>query len=76
MIIERVEEYGFVVRFGVEEFVLDNVVIVCNVFEGECRCRIIEILKFWGIIYMKGEYLFIIINDGVNIFLFGVMRLI
>lgn len=76
MIIERVEEYGFVVRFGVEEFVFDNVVIVCNVFEGECRCWIIEILKFWGIIYMKGEYFFIIINDGVNIFLFGVMWLI
>ena len=32
---ERIEEYGPIARFGVEEFVSDNVVIVRNVLEGE-----------------------------------------
>ena len=31
---ERIEEYGPVARFGVEEFVSDNVVILRNVFRG------------------------------------------
>jgi circadian clock protein KaiC len=35
MTTERIEEYGPVARFGVEEFVSDNVVIVRNVLEGE-----------------------------------------
>jgi circadian clock protein KaiC len=34
MTTERVEEYGPVARFGVEEFVSDNVAIVRNVLEG------------------------------------------
>jgi len=34
MTTERLEEYGAVARFGVEEFVSDNVVILRNVLEG------------------------------------------
>lgn len=72
---ERVEEYGQVARFGVEEFVSDNVVIFRNVLEGERRRRTAEILKLRGTTHMKGEYPFTITNDGINIFPLGAMRL-
>jgi circadian clock protein KaiC len=75
MTTERVEEYGPVARFGVEEFVSDNVAIVRNVLEGERRRRTIEILKFRGTTHMKGEYPFTITNNGINIFPLGAMRL-
>ncbi|MBE9031525.1 circadian clock protein KaiC [filamentous cyanobacterium LEGE 11480] len=73
---ERLDEYGPVARFGVEEFVADNVVIVRNVLEGERRRRTIEILKLRGTTHMKGEYPFTITSaQGVNIFPLGAMRL-
>ena len=75
MTTERVEEYGPVARFGVEEFVSDNVVIIRNVLEGERRRRTIEILKLRGTTHMKGEYPFTITNNGINIFPLGAMRL-
>jgi circadian clock protein KaiC len=72
---ERVEEYGAIARFGVEEFVSDNVIVIRNVLEGERRRRTIEILKLRGTTHMKGEYPFTITNDGINIFPLGAMRL-
>nr|BAD21213.1 circadian clock protein KaiC [Picosynechococcus sp. PCC 7002] len=75
MTTERLDEYGPVARFGVEEFVSDNVVILRNVLEGERRRRTIEILKLRGTTHMKGEYPFTITNDGINIFPLGAMRL-
>ena len=75
MTTERVNEYGQVARYGVEEFVSDNVVIVRNVLEGERRRRTIEILKLRGTTHMKGEYPFTITNNGINIFPLGAMRL-
>jgi circadian clock protein KaiC len=75
MTTERIEEYGQVARFGVEEFVSDNVVIVRNVLEGERRRRTIEVLKLRGTTHMKGEYPFTITRDGINIFPLGAMRL-
>lgn len=75
MTTERVEEYGPVARFGVEEFVSDNVVIVRNVLEGERRRRTMEILKLRGTSHMKGEYPFTITKQGINIFPLGAMRL-
>lgn len=75
MTTERVEEYGPVARFGVEEFVSDNVVIVRNVLEGERRRRTIEILKLRGTTHMKGEYPFTMTSEGINIFPLGAMRL-
>jgi circadian clock protein KaiC len=75
MTTERVEEYGPVARFGVEEFVSDNVVILRNVLEGERRRRTCEILKLRGTTHMKGEYPFTITSDGINIFPLGAMRL-
>lgn len=75
MTTERLEEYGQIARFGVEEFVSDNVVVLRNVLEGERRRRTAEILKLRGTTHMKGEYPFTITNDGINIFPLGAMRL-
>ncbi|HAC62284.1 MAG TPA: circadian clock protein KaiC [Cyanothece sp. UBA12306] len=72
---ERVEEYGQIARFGVEEFVSDNVVILRNVLEGERRRRTAEVLKLRGTTHMKGEYPFTMTDDGINIFPLGAMRL-
>ncbi|MBW4462577.1 MAG: circadian clock protein KaiC [Nodosilinea sp. WJT8-NPBG4] len=75
MTTERLDEYGPVARFGVEEFVSDNVVIVRNALEGERRRRTMEILKLRGTTHMKGEYPFTITNGGINIFPLGAMQL-
>lgn len=63
---ERVEEYGEIARFGVEEFVADNVIILRNALEGEKRRRTIEILKFRGTHHQKGEWPFTILpGEGI-----------
>jgi len=58
---ERTDDYGPVARFGVEEFIADNVMILRNVLEGETRRRTIEILKFRGTDHQKGEFPFTIV---------------
>ncbi len=63
MTAERTEEYGEIARFGVEEFVADNVIILRNVLEAEKRRRTIEILKFRGTTHQKGEYPFTVLPD-------------
>ena len=60
---ERTEEYGELARFGVEEFVVDNVIILRNVLQAEKRRRTIEILKFRGTSHHKGEHPFTITSD-------------
>ena len=57
---ERTEEYGPVARFGVEEFMVDNVIILRNALAHERRRRTLEILKFRGCHHHKGEYTFAI----------------
>lgn len=61
---ERTNDYGPVARFGVEEFIADNVMILRNVLDGENRRRTIEILKFRGTDHQKGEVPFTIVPDG------------
>jgi circadian clock protein KaiC len=61
---ERTEDYGPVARFGVEEFIADNVMVLRNVLEGESRRRTIEILKFRGTDHQKGEFPFTIVPKG------------
>ena len=60
---ERTQEYGEIARFGIEEFVADNVVILRNVLDDESRRRTVEILKFRGTSHHKGEYPFTILPD-------------
>jgi circadian clock protein KaiC len=61
MTAERTDEYGDIARFGVEEFVADNVIILRNVLEDEKRRRTMEILKFRGTSHQKGEFPFTIV---------------
>jgi circadian clock protein KaiC len=61
---ERTHEYGEISRFGMEEFVADNVVVLRNVLEDEKRRRTMEILKFRGTTHQKGEFPFTILSDG------------
>ncbi|MFW5692992.1 MAG: circadian clock protein KaiC [Thermoguttaceae bacterium] len=60
MTAEREHEHGEVARFGVEEFVADNVVILRNTLQEEKRRRTMEILKFRGAEHQKGEWPFTI----------------
>ncbi|HZS46464.1 MAG TPA: circadian clock protein KaiC [Blastocatellia bacterium] len=60
---ECTEDYGAISRYGVEEFVADNVVILRNILEGEKRRRTLEILKFRGTGHAKGEFPFTVLPD-------------
>ncbi len=62
---ERVDDYGAISRHGMEEFVADNVVLLRNTLEEEKRRRTIEILKFRGTDHQKGEYPFVVSDEGV-----------
>lgn len=66
MTAESVVDYGEISRFGVEEFVADNVIVLRNVLEDEKRRRTIETLKFRGTSHQKGEYPFTVIpGEGI-----------
>jgi circadian clock protein KaiC len=66
MTAERREEYGDITRYGVEEFVADDVIVLRNVLESEQRRRTLEILKFRGTNHHKGEFPFTIIpGEGI-----------
>ncbi len=68
MTTERTHEYGDIARYGVEEFVADNVIILRNALEDQKRRRTIEILKFRGTQHHKGEYPFSIIpSEGLSV---------
>ncbi len=60
---ERTEDYGPIARYGVEEFVSDNVIVLRNGLEDEVRRRTVEILKFRGTGHQKGEWPFTIVPD-------------
>src|SRR6185503_2250677 len=53
---ERTEDYGPIARFGVEEFIADNVMVLRNALDDENRRRTMEIVKFRGTDHQKGEY--------------------
>lgn len=63
MTAERTQEYGEISRYGVEEFVADNVIILRNVLQEQKRRRTLEILKYRGTPHHKGEFPFTIISD-------------
>ncbi len=77
MTAERTQEYGDIARYGVEEFVADNVVILRNALEDEKRRRTIEIMKFRGTSHQKGEFPFTIItNRGIVVIPLSAMELV
>ncbi|MFQ3667916.1 MAG: circadian clock protein KaiC, partial [Fimbriimonadaceae bacterium] len=65
---ERSAEEGQVARYGLEEFVCDNVVILRNNTEGEKRRRTVEILKLRGAYHQKGQWPFTVVpNEGLTV---------
>ena len=63
---ERTQEYGEVTRYGIEEFVADNVVILRNMLDEERRRRTVEILKMRGTSHQRGEFPFTITSrEGI-----------
>lgn len=60
---ERTDEFGDIARYGVEEFVADNVIVFRNVLEQEKRRRTVEVLKLRGTSHQKGEYPFTVTAD-------------
>jgi circadian clock protein KaiC len=65
---ERVADYGEISRYGFEEFVADNVIIMRNVLDSELRRRTLEILKFRGVPHRRGEFPFVLVNGrGIEI---------
>jgi circadian clock protein KaiC len=65
---ERPEEKGLVARFGIEQFVSDNVVLLHNFIEGERRLRKIEILKFRGTNHDTDEAAMVVGEQGIEIY--------
>ncbi len=59
---EREDDYGPVARYGVEEFVSDNIIILRFVLSGERRRRTLEVLKFRGMHHALGEFPFAIME--------------
>ncbi|MDZ7781118.1 MAG: circadian clock protein KaiC [Gemmatimonadota bacterium] len=60
---ERSEEYGSISRYGVEEFVADNVIVLRNALALDRRRRTLEILKFRGTTHYKGEIPFTVVGE-------------
>jgi circadian clock protein KaiC len=59
-------QHGELSRFGMEQLVADNVIILRNVLDHEKRRRTIEILKFRGTSHQKGEFPFTVV-PGVGL---------
>lgn len=73
---ERTQEYGEISRYGVEEFVADNVVILRNILMAEKRRRTVEILKYRGTPHLHGEFPFTILSDqGIVVIPYRVTKL-
>jgi len=72
---ERTQEYGDIARYGVEEFVADNVIILRNILSEEKRRRTIEILKYRGAPHQKGEFPFTISGQGIEVLPLSAMEL-
>jgi circadian clock protein KaiC len=65
---ERPEEKGLVSRYGIEEFVSDNVVILHNIIENERRQRKLEILKFRGTEHDTDEAAILVGKEGLEVY--------
>jgi circadian clock protein KaiC len=62
---ERLEEYGPLTRFNVEEFVSDCVIVLRNILEDEKIRRTLQVLKFRGSRQQQGEFPFTITDQGI-----------
>jgi len=75
MTAERVADDGPFTRFGAEEFVADNLVVLRNSLEEERRRRTLEVVKFRGYQHRKGEFPFVIDPvTGIEVVPFSVIE--
>jgi circadian clock protein KaiC len=75
MTAERPADDGPYTRFGAEEFVADNLVVLRNVLEEERRRRTLEVVKFRGYQHRKGEFPFVIDPvTGIEVVPFSVIE--
>ena len=73
---EKTGEYDDIGRYGVEDFVADNVIVLRNVLDAGQRRRTIEVLKLRGASHQRGEYPFSIVSgDGIVVLPLTSMRL-
>lgn len=63
---ERLSEHGKISRYGIEEFVSDNVIVLRNVLSHERCRRTIQILKIRGDSHHQGEFPFTISKSGIS----------
>jgi circadian clock protein KaiC len=61
MTAEHAVDGGAVARYGVEDFLADNVVLLRNSLDEEKRRRTVEVLKMRGAMHRKGEYPFTVL---------------
>lgn len=64
---ERLNEYGPISRYGVEEFVSDNIIVLRNVLRAEKVRRTIQVVKMRGDAHHTGEFPFTISRGGISI---------
>ncbi|VUX47334.1 Circadian clock protein kinase KaiC [Candidatus Defluviicoccus seviourii] len=64
---ERLSEYGPISRYGVEEFVSDNIIVLRNVLRAEKVRRTIQVVKMRGDAHHTGEFPFTISRGGISI---------
>lgn len=67
MTAERLEEYGPISRFGIEEFVSDCVVVLRHQLDDEKVRRTIQVYKLRGGRHFKDEFPFTIQKEGICI---------
>ena len=73
---ERVDEdQDSISRFGVEEFVVDSVILLRNRSEDARRRRTIEILKLRGGAHFSGEFPFSVGETGITAIPVGTMEM-
>ena len=65
---ERDERTAELARFGVEEYVADNVIVLRNALESETIRRTLQVVKLRGTSHAKGQYPFTIDPDsGIHV---------
>jgi circadian clock protein KaiC len=75
MTAERAADDGPYTRFGAEEFVADNLVVLRNSLEEERRRRTLEVVKFRGYQHRKGEFPYVIDPvTGIEVVPFSVIE--
>lgn len=67
MTAERIEEYGPISRFGIEEFVTDCVIVLRHQLHDEKVRRTIQVYKLRGDRHQKDEFPFTIQDEGICI---------